>query len=161
MIELTVRTDIEIDATADAGWKLLGEGFGEWDTWSPGIDKVTMKGPLAQGVIRVNETPSLGTVTQELVRFERAERALAYEVREGLPPFLRAMRNDWQIDPLGDGRSRLSGVAVFGLPDALAPKKAGIQAKMTEVLKQFCAAFQGAVESRNPAGALKPSQPAV
>lgn len=148
MIELTIRTAVDINATSDAAWKLLGEGFGEWDRWSPGIDKSTLQGPLALGVRRVNETPSLGTVTQALVRFDREKKALAYAVEAGLPPFLEAMRNDWQIDALEGERCRLRGVAVFGLPDAMAPKKAGVEMKMAQVLEMFCATVRDTLQSR-------------
>lgn len=148
MIEMTIRTSVDIAATADATWRLFGEGFGEWATWAPGIDKSTLQGPLAQGVLRVNETPSLGTVTQELVRYEPKARALAYQVREGLPPFLDAMRNDWTIEPLEGSRCRLRGVAVFGLKDAMAPKKPQIEMKMTQVLDGFAAAVRDTAQAR-------------
>ena len=148
MIEMTVRAAVDINATPDACWTLLGEGFGAWDRWSPGIDRITMKGPLEKGALRVDETPSLGTVTQELTRFDRDARALAYEVRDGLPPFLESMRNEWQLDPLGDGRSRLSGVAFFGLSDRMAPGKHGVQMKVAQVLEMFCAAARDTLEGR-------------
>ena len=142
MIELTITTTTDINASAADAWKVFGEGFGNWADWAPGIEESELQGPLAQGAIRVNKAPSLGTVTQELVRFDADERALAYEMREGLPPFLEQLRNDWVIEDLEDGRSRLKGTALFGLRDAAAEKKGGIEKQMSQVLDGFAAAFQ-------------------
>lgn len=149
MIEMTIRTTVEINATATEAWALFGEGFGTWADWAPGIDKSTLQGPLAKGVLRINETPSLGTVTQELVHFEPAERSLSYEVRAGLPPFLDGMRNDWLIEPLGGGRSRLNGVALFQVKDAAAPKKPQLEVKMAQVLESFAANVRDTLEGRS------------
>ena len=146
MIELTIRTTVDIAAPASDAWTVFGEGFGDWDSWSPGIDESTLQGPLAQGVIRVNKAPSLGTVKQELVRFDRDSKSLAYEMIEGLPPFLERLRNDWTIEEVEGGRCRLEGVALFGLRDAAAPKKDAVEAQMTQVLEGFAAAFRNKIQ---------------
>ena len=146
MQELTIRTTVDVHATASEAWSLLGEGFGDWANWAPGIEQSTLQGPLQAGVLRVNKAPSLGTVTQELVVYEPAKRELAYEMREGLPPFLEKLRNDWVVEEV-EGKARLRGVAVFGLRDAAAPKRPEIEAKMSAVLDGFAAAFKTALES--------------
>ena len=147
MEEFTIKTTVEIAAEPAAAWKVFGEAFGDWASWAPGIEESTLQGPLAQGVVRVNKTPSLGTVSQELVRFEPEARALAYEMRDGLPPFLEQLRNDWTIEAVGSERSRLSGVAHFKLKDAAAPKRDAIEQQMTQVLEGFAAAFRSTLEA--------------
>lgn len=146
MIELTITTTTDLNASAADAWRIFGEGFGDWAAWAPGIEESNLQGPLAEGVIRVNRAPSLGTVTQELVRFDAGARSLAYEMREGLPPFLEQLRNDWVIEELDGGHSRLKGTALFGLRDAAADKKGGIEKQMTQVLRGFAAAFQARLE---------------
>lgn len=148
MIEMTIRTTVEIAAPVADAWRVFGEGFGDWDAWAPGIEESTLQGPLAEGVVRVNRAPSLGTVTQELVRYEPGARALAYEMREGLPPFLERLRNDWELESVDGDRCRLSGVALFGIRDAAAAKKPQIEQQMTQVLDGFGAAFRKTLEER-------------
>ncbi len=143
---LTIRTTVNINASAANAWRLLGEGFGDWATWAPGIEASTLQGPLAEGVLRINETPSLGTVTQKVVRFEPDEHTLAYDMQEGLPPFLSSLRNDWEIEALDDGRCRVIGVAQFGIADAAAPKKDQIEQQMTQTLEAFTRAIRTTLE---------------
>ena len=122
MSEFSITTTIDIHTHAAAAWTVFGEGFGTWAEWAPGIDKSTLQGPLAQGVVRKNETPSLGTVEQELVRFEPNARALAYEMRT-LPPMFTQLRNDWVIEDLGSERCRLRGEARFVLAEQAEPMR--------------------------------------
>ena len=128
------------------GEGLFGEGFGSWEDWAPGIDATTLEGPLAQGVRRVSTSPSLGTVTHELVRFEPGARALSYVVVDGLPPILEKLRVDWTVLAIEGDRARLVGVSAFGLRDQAAPKRGPIEAKMTQTLQGFAEALRAAVE---------------
>ena len=145
MSEFTINTTIDIEASAADAWTVFGEGFGDWADWSPGIDSSTLKGPLAQGVTRVNETPSLGTVEQELVRYDPEQRALAYEMRT-LPPMFTGLRNDWFIDELGPDRCRLRGEAVFVLSSQAEPMRDKLEGKMGVTLEVFIKAFADRVQ---------------
>ena len=146
MTEMNITTTVEIDAPAATVWKLLGEGFGDWARWAPGIDSSTLQGPLEEGVLRINEAASLGTVTQKLVRFDPDALALAYEMIEGLPPFLTALRNDWVIAEVAPGKSRLVGDAHFVLTEQAAPMKPKLEGKMGMVLEVFAQAAKGELE---------------
>lgn len=141
MSEFEINTTIDIDASASDAWAVFGEGFGSWADWAPGIDRSTLQGPLAQGVMRTNETPSLGTVQQELVRYEPAERALAYEMRT-LPPMFTTLRNDWVIAELGPGRCQLRGEARFVLASQAEPMRDKLEGKMGMTLEVFANAFR-------------------
>lgn len=144
--ELNVKTHIEIAAPAQAVWSLLGDGFADWDQWAPGIDRSTLEGPLAEGVLRTNEAPSLGTVTQKLVRFDPAARALAYEMIEGLPPMFESVRNHWEVESMQPGSSRLVGEARFRLKDEALPMRAKLEGKMGMVLEVFARAARDHLE---------------
>ena len=146
MNEMNIRTTVDIAASAADAWRLLGEGFGDWAQWAPGIDASALEGPLSEGVVRVNRTASLGTVRQELVRFDRETRALAYEVRGGLPPFLTTMRNDWVIEALGADRCRLDGDARFQLTEAAVAMRPKLEGKMGMVLAAFAEAARSQLE---------------
>jgi hypothetical protein len=146
MNEMKIHTTMDIAAPAAEAWRLLGEGFGDWADWSPGIDSSMLEGPLAEGVMRVNKTPSLGTVRQELVRFDREAHALAYEVRSGLPPFLVGLRNDWVIEAVGPDRCRLNGDAVFVLAEEAVPIRSKLEGKMGVVLQAFAMTVRETLE---------------
>ena len=147
MSQLTVQTTVDISASAQDAWRLFGEGFGEWADWAPGIDSSELQGELKQGVIRVNKAESLGTVTQELVRYEPEGRALAYEMREGLPPFFHSVRNDWEIKEIEPGKIRLEGTALFDLKDDAEKMKEQLQGKMGMVLEVFANAFRDKLQA--------------
>ena len=141
MSDLTIHTTVNIPASASEAWQVFGEDFANWASWAPGIETSKLEGPLEEGAIRVNETASLGTVKQHLARFDRDQRALAYEMREALPPFFTLTRNDWVIEELDDGHCRLVGEARFVLAEQAAPMRDKLQGKMGMVLEVFAQAF--------------------
>lgn len=146
MSEMTIRTAVNVNATASDAWGLLGEGFGDWADWAPGLDSSRMDGPLEVGAIRVNKAESLGTVTQQLVSFDPDRRSLAYEMREGLPPFFEAVRNDWIIVELEAGKVRLQGEALFVLKDEAETMANQLKGKMGVTLEVFANAFRDKLE---------------
>jgi hypothetical protein len=147
MSDLIITTTVELDAAASDAWNVFGEGFGDWADWAPGIDSSTLEGPLEEGVVRVNETPTLGTVRQTLERFDRGAHALAYEMTGNLPPFFSRLRNDWTIEAIGEGRCRLSGTALFVLTEAAAPMRDKLEGKMGMTLQVFANAFRDRVQA--------------
>jgi len=142
MSDMIIHTTIEIPAAAATVWRLFGEGFGDWAAWAPGIESSTLEGPLAAGVVRVNETPSLGTVRQELVRYEPDARTLSYEMRDTLPPLFTRLRNDWTIEETGPESCRLAGEALFVLTDEAEPMRPKLEGKMGMVLEVFAQAVR-------------------
>lgn len=142
MPDMIIHTSVDLDVPAAAAWKLFGEGFGDWADWAPGIDSSTLQGALAQGVVRVNETPSLGTVRQELARFDPDARALAYEMTDNLPPVFSRLRNDWVIEEVDAGTSRLRGEALFVLNEQAVPMQDKLRGKMGMTLQVFANAFR-------------------
>jgi hypothetical protein len=131
-----------INASAAQAWQVLGEGFGDWADWSGGIKKSTLNGPLAQGVTRTNDTDALGVVTQELTHFDREARSLTYEFTSGLPPFLRAIRNEWTIEEDGTDRCRIVGHATFEIAWWALPMTPLLKMKMSGSLRGFGAELE-------------------
>ncbi len=142
MSEMIVHTAVDLPCSAAEAWALFGEGFGSWADWAPGIESSTLGGPLAQGVVRVNQTASLGTVRQELVVFDREGRTLAYEMASNLPPFFSKARNDWTIEEVGPESSRLRGEALFVLAADAEPMRPKLQGKMGMALETFASALR-------------------
>ena len=123
------------DLSAASAWQVFGEGFADWASWSDGITSSVLDRPVCQGAIRTNDTPILGVVTQELTEFDREGRSLTYEMRSGLPAPIKAVKNRWTIEPVGDDRCKLSGVAEFTLACWAVPLTPVLRKKMTGALK--------------------------
>ena len=146
MSNFNVQTVVELDASATAAWAVFGEQFADWSLWADGITASSLDRPVAQGAMRTNETTSLGRVTQELTEFDRAGRALTYEMREGMPGLFKGIANRWTIEPLGANRCRINGEATFGLAWWATPLKPLLRKKMTGALEGFANDFGARVK---------------
>ena len=142
MSNLTIHTTVDIHTDADTAWQVFGTDFGSWADWAPGIDTSTMNGPVQQGAIRVNETPTLGTVEQRLSHFDPATRALTYEMHGRLPPVFTSVRNEWVIEPVDGTHCQLVGTAHFALTETAEPMKPQLEGKMGMALEVFAEAFR-------------------
>jgi hypothetical protein len=147
MSDFSITTTIDIEASATDAWAVFGEGFGSWADWAPGIDRSTLQGPLGEGVLRTNETPSLGTVEQELVQYDPSQRALAYEMRT-LPPMFTKLRNDWTIKETGAKTCQLIGDATFVVAQQAEPMREKLEGKMGMTLEVFAKAFRDRMHPR-------------
>lgn len=143
---MNIETISGIDASASQAWSVFGDGFGDWAQWSGGIEKSTLGGPLAEGVMRTNDTRALGVVTQELTHFDAGSRSLTYEFKSGLPAFLRGARNEWIIEDLGSDCSRIVGHASFDVAWWARPLTPLLRRKMAASLQGFAAEFAAHVK---------------
>ncbi len=134
---LNIDTTIDLEASASEAWKVFGEGFGTWDTWSDGIVSSSLNGPVAQGVTRTNDAKGFGMMSQELTEYDPDARALTYEIRTGMPAVIRTVRNAWTIEELGENRSRIVGRARFELTWWAIPLTPLLRKKMAGSLGTF------------------------
>lgn len=114
------HTDIEIDASADEAWQVLGEQFGDIAEWSATLATSHLVGDLGVGATRSCEGTGFGpfppgVVTEKLTLFDRQARALTYEANTGLPPFVLTAMNRWTIESLGPERCRVHSHATVQL----------------------------------------------
>lgn len=141
MTTLTIDIIQPLAAPADVAWQRFGEDFGGWHAWSGGIASAVLDGPVAVGVMRTTEAPGVGTLMQQLTQFSPEERALTYEVRDGMPAPIRASRSGWVIAPRAGGGSELRGHAAFELAWWARPLSAVLRKKMTLSLRTFASEF--------------------
>lgn len=109
-VPLTRRT--EVRASTDAVWAVLAD-FGDLARWARDIDHSSLlhEGELAVGLRRRVQLGRLTLV--ETVDVVEPSRRLGYRI-EGLPRFLRQVRNEWELRPEAAGTS----VAVTTTVDA-------------------------------------------
>lgn len=109
-------SSVEVEASPDAAWTVIGERFGEIASWTNALDTSSLRGELGVGAERVCAGPAwgpfpAGEVTERLTEFDRSHRVLAYEGTGGLPWFLKSARNQWTVVALGPERCRVESKA--------------------------------------------------
>jgi hypothetical protein len=110
----TITAEIIIQSPADAVWEVLAHQFervGEWATAIPSSTR-SPHGNAHEGVAVTARICSTGVrmvheIEERIVAYDEARRSLTYEGR-GMPKFIKTARNRWQVQPLGDQRSRVT-----------------------------------------------------
>jgi uncharacterized protein YndB with AHSA1/START domain len=100
-VTVTLARRRHVPASPDAVWAVLGD-FGSLASWAPELDHTCLlrEGDLDVGLAR---RVQMGRTTLvETVDVVEPGRRLGYRI-EGLPPVLRRVRNEWTLDPAGDG----------------------------------------------------------
>jgi hypothetical protein len=140
MAEHSIKTDIEINASAAQVWELLTD-FGRMPSWNPFIKSIS--GNLAQGArlsVHIAPPGSSGMRFKPTILLVRPERELRW-LGHLLVPGIFDGEHYFLLEPIGDSRTRLtqgekfSGLLVGLLGSALASTRAGFKA-MNTALKQ-------------------------
>ncbi len=108
---MKMRYEIEIDAPAEAAWRVLGEGFGDL-SWSSSITYTRLSGELGVGAVRSCGGEAFGPfpageVSEVLTRFDREAMTFAYRGTDAMPWFVDSVENTWTVDALGAERCRV------------------------------------------------------
>jgi|GEM_PF-2601329 len=108
---MELRSQIEIDAPAQAVWQVLGERFAHIGHWAAAITSSCPVGAdePGVGVVRACHIPRFGpvpagTIKEGLTVFDRDQMALEYEAVEGMPN---------QMADAGGRRTRGGGTQVL------------------------------------------------
>jgi Polyketide cyclase / dehydrase and lipid transport len=109
-----LSTNLTIDAPAGQVWQIIGPGFariGDWATNIPASAAIpaagpacaapTMAGAPVAGRACTTGVPLVPKITETLIAYDEASRALTYEAR-GLPGFITTARSTWTITPAGE-----------------------------------------------------------
>jgi hypothetical protein len=114
---MRVSTSIDIDATADEVWEVIGPGFTRVGEWVSAIAASEATGdgaangmPAAGRVCRV-VTAGVDRITEQLTAYDPAARRLGYRVAGGMPSFVGDAGITWQAQPLPDGRTEFTMAA--------------------------------------------------
>ena len=111
---MKVRTRIDIDATADDVWQVIGPGFtrvGDWVAAIATSEPTGEGGPT--GAPPTGRTCTVATVgfdriSERLTDYDPAARQVGYRLAGGMPSFVTDAGNTWQARPLPDGRTEFT-----------------------------------------------------
>jgi hypothetical protein len=137
---MRVSTSIDIGATADEVWEVIGPGFARVSNWVSAIAASEATDEARPGATGPGETglgaaPSSGRacsvaslgfdrITEELTAYDPAARRLSYHVARGMPAFVIEASNTWQARALPDGRTKFTmdaQVELAGIGRLVAP----------------------------------------
>lgn len=106
----TVERSFTVDAPPERVWEVLGEGFGEVDSWASGVAASSAKPLDADRAGPTGRTCStdLGPLDENVLLFDATDRRIAYEAHsEAMPFFVRGLENEWRMTPLADGGTQV------------------------------------------------------
>ena len=160
---LEIQVTHELEAPPEACWQVLGEEFADVATWSKGFEKSSLNGPLKAGTMRTVELPKdgplSGTITQEITEFDRAQRTVGYEMRSGMPAFIRGIGNRWVVQQTASGGCKLTGDATFGLAWWIWPATPLLKKRMTSTLQGFAVEMGDTILTRQKGQSVASAQP--
>ncbi|MEZ5165397.1 MAG: SRPBCC family protein [Acidimicrobiales bacterium] len=96
-----IAATVDVPAAPDVVWSVLA-GFGEIATWADTVDHSCLLTAASEGVGASRRVQVGSTVLVEQIIVWEPPRVLAYRI-EGLPPVVRAVRNEWRVEPGGAG----------------------------------------------------------
>lgn len=118
---LVVPATVELDAPPAAVWEALGSDR-MW-SWLPLLDQLRWLTPRPhrEGAVRVLRVARLATVEEHFYRWEDERRATFHVVRASRP-LLRALAEDFRLEPTPGGGTRLTWTM------AVEPRLPGVRA---------------------------------
>ena len=108
-----ISKEITINVSAEQLWELVGPGFENAYIWASNVDHSTGSGPSefegATCSVRSCDLNAKGfnKIEERLTKYNEKEMNLAYEVTEGMPPFVTKASNDWKVIPINENQSKL------------------------------------------------------
>ncbi|MEM6455359.1 MAG: SRPBCC family protein [Acidobacteriota bacterium] len=120
-----------VDASSERAWEVLADQFGDVSAWSSVISHSTLtgrRGTSLKGAVRSCEVPGTPGFKEFVVAYDKNAMMLAYQVQEGLPPFVQRALNTWRIQPLSANRAVVS----MRLELAIAPGTPGMASGMAK-----------------------------
>lgn len=144
---VTIFTTRVAEAPRDAVWKVAAEDFENVAEWASVISTATFLGDDARsgllGGTRECFIPAFGSsVKEKVVVYDEHMGEFAYEVLQGMPPFVEQGVNTWNVEAIDENRTRVSTTTTMriapgtpGLPIGLA--KANFAQVLTISLDEF------------------------
>jgi uncharacterized protein YndB with AHSA1/START domain len=104
-LPIRISRQVELAAPPEAVFGVLADHAG-WPTWFRGMKRVRIDGPAAGiGALRTVWVPP-AKVQERFSRWDEG-RGLTFHIVASSVPGLRAMTEDWQLEPLGTAGTRL------------------------------------------------------
>lgn len=108
---MKVSSSIDIDASSDQVWEVIGPGFGRVGDWVAAVEEsrpvgeASLDGAPAAGRACSVATPGIDQITEQLTEYDGEARRLTYRLSDGMTRLATYAANTWQVRPLPDGRA--------------------------------------------------------
>ena len=147
---LSIRQSVEVAASPDRVWQILGRDFGGLDKWASLVPHASLT-QLPSGATQRQCSTAIGEFKETVTEYDEARRRLAYRVDAGTPPVVSEMTNAWQVMPVDGGRSRVEmEMTVQLIDDAPAAVAEGMKANFAAVTRQLTEELRHYVETGRP-----------
>lgn len=109
---MQVERSIEINATRDAVWEVIGPGFADAYKWASAVDhstpsKGTHEFPSAPNTGRTCTT-SIGNVRENVLTYDEDSKQISYEAfSDGMPGFVKRLVASWRFSKGGSNAVRV------------------------------------------------------
>jgi len=158
---MQIITKFTVNAPESIAWQILGDEFGEVSDWSEPVTSSYLDRPVGKGAVRSCELKAIppfpaGKVTEELLEFDREEKALTYAVREGTPPIIDSLKNRWTIEAMSDAQCQVVSTLTVHLKWWAWPLTPIVKSKIGESIRPIFDQFKAAVERRYQAESKAP-----
>ena len=122
---MRIEESIDIAATAEDVWTIVGDGFADISTWASATNRSRATSDRAQTIpsaARSGEAPCTGRtctvatpgfdgIVEQLTAYDEQRRRLSYRAASGMPTRVTEAHSTWTVDDVGAGRCRVSIVA--------------------------------------------------
>ena len=147
---LSIRQSVEVAASPDRVWQVLGRDFGGLDKWASLVPHASLT-QLPSGATQRQCSTAIGEFKETVTKYDETKRRLAYRVDAGTPPVVSEMANAWQVAAVDGGRSRVEMELTVQLVDgAPAAAAEGMKANFGTVTRQLTEELKHYVETGRP-----------
>jgi len=153
---MKLQMELELRASAERAWQILGEGFGNICEWTSSLSSSVLEGELREGGIRCCVSSQsfgpfkAGTVKERLVEFDPSTMTYAYEAFEGLPGFVKRAGNRWSIEKIDEQRCIVRSDATLELKGMLKIFAPFMKMFMRKDLEKFVEEMRYRIEQDTP-----------
>ncbi len=141
-----ISKEIEIDASVERAWEVLGDEFTQVCAWASGVTHSS-----GDNSIRTCQT-SIGPIEETVTRFDPVRKGVSYTAKANkMPFFVTHLGNNWDLESLGKNRSKLKMRMEMKLipPFNIFPGPL-MRIKMSKLLDETLEEFKYYVETRKP-----------
>lgn len=156
---MKVSSSIDIDASADHVWEVIGPGFGRVGDWGAAVEESrpvgegSLDGAPAAGRACSVATPGVDQITEQLTDYDVKARRLTYRLSDGMTHLVAGAANTWEVRPLRDGRAEFRMDATVELVGAARVAAPLLKAYLTAIGRRTSRDLKTYVETGVPSRA--------
>lgn len=112
---MEIKKEIFINTGIEKAWKILGHQFSNPSQWASSVIHSEGSGSSFQGASCSERgcSTSLGRITEKLYSYSDENHLLAYEIKEGMPSFVKRATNTWKLTRINQHKTLLQIHAVL------------------------------------------------